>query len=131
MKLGNLNGGSSFSNPLRAKIDQVTSGKTSQYAGEVNFVNGLLDKFKVGISPQSAQGVISNVKKVEKGQMSEVSAHLRESLGFGRDAFVSASKGDLRQASVEALGSVLNAAGAAFKSTFTPTPSELKGNSPW
>ena len=37
----------------------------------------------------------------------------------------------LLDAAVEAFGSALNTAGAAFKSTFTPTPAEKLGNDPW
>lgn len=131
MGIKNLKLGGPLNNPLRNDIQQVTSGKKSDYANQVHGVNGLLDKMGIGISKSSASGVINNVQKVEKGQMSEVSAHLRESLGFGKDAFDSLSKGNLKQGSVEAFGSVLNAGGAAFKSTFTPTPMEKLGLDPF
>jgi hypothetical protein len=131
MPINKLSSGLKLNNPLRTEINQVTQGKKSDYANQVHGVNKLLDGFGVGISKQSAQGVIGNVQKVEAGTMSEISAHLREAKGFGRDAFESFSKGQVKQGAVEAFGSALNTAGAAFKSTFTPTPAEKLGNDPW
>lgn len=131
MGFNKITSGPKLNHPLRTEINKATDGKASDYANQVHGVNSLLDKHGVGISKASAQGVIGNVQKVEKGEMSEISAHLREARGFGRDAFESFAKGHVKQGSVEAFGSVLNTAGAAFKSTFTPTPAEKKGNDPW
>lgn len=120
-----------FRNPSRHEIDQTTQGKKSDYSHAVSGVNQILDKGNLGISDRSKNSVIDNVIQVEKGQRSEVNAHQREALNFGRDAFTSFTKGHLKQGAVEALGSGLNAAASVFKSTYTETPSEKKGIGPW
>ncbi|RKG54516.1 hypothetical protein D7X30_28765 [Corallococcus sp. AB011P] len=120
-----------FKNPSRLQIDQTTQGKKSDYSHAVSGVNQMLDKGNFGISDRSKSSVINNVIQVEKGQRSEVNAHQREALNFGRDAFVSISKGQFKQGAVEALGSGLNAAASGFKSTYTPTPHEKQGIDPW
>ncbi|RKG77200.1 hypothetical protein D7W79_15915 [Corallococcus exercitus] len=120
-----------FRNPSRQQIDTTTQGKTSDYSHSVSGVNQILDKGNIGISDRSRNSVIDNVKKVETGQRSEVNAHQREALNFGRDAFVSFSKGDFKQGAVEAFGSGLNGAASVFKSTFTQTPHEKQGIGPW
>lgn len=126
-----VNGNHSFFNPSRKQIDQTTQGKTSVYSQQVEGMNQILDKNHIGISDRSRDSVIDNVNKVERGERSEVNAHQREALNFGRDAFQSARNGNYKQASVEAFGSGLNAAGSLFKSTYTETPHEKQGNSPW
>ncbi|RKI74776.1 hypothetical protein D7X55_01620 [Corallococcus sp. AB049A] len=120
-----------FKNPARLDIDKTTQGKTSDYSHAVSGVNQILDRGNIGISDRSRNSVIDNVKKVETGARSEVNAHQREALNFGRDAFVSISKGQFKQGAVEALGSGLNAAASGFKSTYTPTPHEKQGIDPW
>ncbi|RKH53838.1 hypothetical protein D7Y23_02195 [Corallococcus sp. AB050B] len=120
-----------FKNPARLDIDKTTQGKTSDYSHAVSGVNQILDRGNIGISDRSRNSVIDNVKKVETGARSEVNAHQREALNFGRDAFVSFSKGQFKQGAVEALGSGLNAAASGFKSTYTPTPHEKQGIDPW
>lgn len=120
-----------FRNPSRQQIDQTTQGKTSDYSHAVSGVNQILDKNSIAISDRSKNSVIDNVNKVETGARSEVNAHQREALNFGRDAFTSFSKGQFKQGGVEALGSGLNAAASVFKSTYTETPSEKKGIGPW
>ncbi|RKH71202.1 hypothetical protein D7X96_09160 [Corallococcus interemptor] len=120
-----------FKNPARLDIDKTTQGKTSDYSHAVSGVNQILDRGNIGISDRSKNSVIDNVKKVETGARSEVNAHQREALNFGRDAFVSFSKGQFKQGAVEALGSGLNAAASGFKSTYTPTPHEKQGIDPW
>jgi hypothetical protein len=119
-----------FKLPSRSQIDQTTQGKQSDYSHAVRGVNQILDKASIGISDRSRNSVIDNVIQVEKGQRSEVNAHQREALNFGKDAFVSLSKGHFKQGAVEALGSGLNAAASVFKSTYTPTPHELRGIDP-
>ena len=120
-----------FKNPARLDIDKTTQGKTSDYSHAVSGVNQILDRAQIGISDRSKNSVIDNVKKVETGARSEVNAHQREALNFGRDAFVSFSKGQFKQGAVEALGSGLNAAASGFKSTYTQTPHEKQGIAPW
>jgi hypothetical protein len=119
-----------FKIPARNQIDQTTQGKTSDYSHAVQGVNQILDKNGIGISERSKNSVISNVKQVEKGQRSEINAHQREALNFGRDAFVSFGKGQFKQGSVEALGSGLNAAASLYKTLYTPTPLEQRGIDP-
>ncbi|MFP2958529.1 hypothetical protein ACLEPN_11950 [Myxococcus sp. 1LA] len=120
----------SFQNPMRQQIDQTTQGKKSDYAHAVGGVNQILDRGNVGISARSQASVMDNVKKVETGERSEVNAHQREALNFGRDAFQSARQGNYKQASVEAFGSTVNGLASMFKSTFTETPSEKQGITP-
>ncbi|RKH19829.1 hypothetical protein D7Y13_18695 [Corallococcus praedator] len=120
-----------FLNPSRKQIDSTTQGKKSDYAQQVSGVNQLLDKNGIGISDRSRNSVLDNVVKVERGERSEVNAHQREALNFGRDAFQSAKQGHVKQALVEAFGSGLNAAGSVFKSTYTQTPHEKQGIAPW
>ncbi|WP_223632862.1 hypothetical protein [Corallococcus sp. EGB] len=120
-----------FQNPSRQQVDRTSDGSKSVYGQQVNGMNYFLDKRNVGISDRSRDSVIDNVIKVESGERSEINAHQREVVGFARDAFESFRKGDVRQGTVEAAGSVLNAAGSVFKSTYTETPSEKKGIGPW
>ncbi|RKH74555.1 hypothetical protein [Corallococcus aberystwythensis] len=119
-----------FKNPSRQQVDRTSDGSKSDYGQQVSGMNQFLDKRNVGISDRSRDSVIDNVVKVERGERSEINAHQREVVGFARDAFDSFRKGDFRQGSVEALGSVLNAAGSVFKSTYTQTPSEKRGIDP-
>ncbi|GMT99558.1 hypothetical protein KH5H1_36770 [Corallococcus caeni] len=120
-----------FKNPSRLQVDRTSDGSKSVYGQQVNGMNYFLDKKNVGISDRSRDSVIDNVVKVERGERSEINAHQREVVGFARDAFESFSKGNVRQGSVEAAGSVLNAAGSVFKSTYTQTPHEKQGIHPW
>ncbi|WP_164000681.1 hypothetical protein [Pyxidicoccus caerfyrddinensis] len=120
-----------FQNPSRKQIDQTTHGKKSDYGQQVGGVNQLLDKSGIGISDRSRASVIDNVKKVEKGERSEVNAHQREAITFARDSFQSAKSGHFKQAAVEAFGSGLNAAGSVFKSAYTETSHEKSGITPW
>nr|QLH55637.1 hypothetical protein [Myxococcus xanthus] len=120
-----------FQNPMRQQIDATTQDKQSDYAHAVGGVNQILDRGNIGISSRSQASVLDNVKKVETGARSEVNAHQREALNFGRDAFDSAKKGNYKQASVEAFGSGVNALASAFKSTYSETPNEKKGIGPW
>ncbi|QDE66146.1 hypothetical protein [Myxococcus xanthus] len=119
-----------FQNPMRQQIDQTTQGKKSDYAHAVGGVNQILDRANIGISSRSQASVIDNVKKVETGERSEVNAHQREALNFGRDAFENAKKGNYKQAGVEAFGSTVNGLASLFKSTYTETPSEKRGIAP-
>ncbi|MBZ4329357.1 hypothetical protein ACIHQR_17285 [Corallococcus coralloides] len=119
-----------FRDPSRHQIDQSTHGKTSDYSHAVGGVNQLLDKNGIGISERSKSSVIDNVNKVETGARSEVNAHQREALNFGRDAFESIRKGQFKQGAVEAFGSGLNAAASVYKSLSTPTPAEQRGIDP-
>jgi hypothetical protein len=119
-----------FKQPNRHQIDQATQGKKSDYAQQVQGVNSLLDKHDVQISSRSKASVIDNVHKVESGQRSEINAHQREAVTFGRDAFVSAKQGNYRQAAAEATGSVLNTFASFGKATYTPTPLEKLGVDP-
>jgi hypothetical protein len=121
----------SFSNPSRNQIDQVTQGKKSDYAQQVGGVNQILDRNGIAISDRSLRSVTDNVRQVETGQRSEVNAHQREAVTFARDAFESFRTGQHKQASVEAFGAVLNTAGSLFKSLYTQTPDEKKGQTPW
>ncbi|WP_426756762.1 hypothetical protein [Myxococcus sp. Y35] len=121
----------SFQNPRRQQIDETTQGKTSDYAHAVGGVNQILDRGNIGISSRSQASVIDNVKKVETGARSEVNAHQREAMNFGRDAFQSARQGNYKQASVEAFGSGVNALASVYKSTYSETPNEKKGIGPW
>ncbi len=119
-----------FQNPMRQQIDQTTQGKKSDYAHAVGGVNQILDRGNIGISARSQASVIDNVKKVETGDRSEVNAHQREALNFGRDAFESVKKGQFKQASVEAFGSTVNALASGYKSLYTETPLEKRGITP-
>lgn len=119
-----------FQNPMRQQIDATTQGKKSDYAHAVGGVNQILDRGSIGISARSQASVIDNVKKVETGERSEVNAHQREALNFGRDAFESAKKGNYKQAGVEAFGSTINGLASLFKSTYTETPGEQRGITP-
>jgi len=126
-----LNPQHTFSNPDRQDIHDATKAKKTDYPQQVNGVNQILDKNGISISARSKASVLSNVETVEAGKRSEINAHQREALTFGRDAFESAKKGNLKQASVEALGSGLNAAGSVYKALYHETPMEKKGFSPW
>ncbi|MCP3099797.1 hypothetical protein LZ198_13060 [Myxococcus sp. K15C18031901] len=125
-KVGHL-----FKNPSRQQIDQTTQGKKSDYSQQVSVVNQVLDQNGITISDRSKASVIDNIKKVETGERSEVTAHGREAVTFARDSFESAKKGEYKQASVELTGAVLNSAGIAYKAVITPTPGENRGNTPW
>ncbi len=120
-----------FSNPARQQIDQATQGKKSDYAQQVGGVNQILDRNGINISDRSRRSVVDNVTRVESGQRSEVNAHQREALTFARDSFQSARSGQYKQAAVEGFGAVLNTAGSLFKSVYSQTPDEKKGQTPW
>ncbi len=124
-------GKSPFVFARRKQIDDVASPSTSVYGQQVQGVNAFLDRNGVNISARSQASVIDNVQKVETGQRSEVNAHQREAVTFARDAYESARSGQYRQAAVELTGSVVNAGGSVFKSTYTQTPSEKGGVDPW
>ncbi|MHA7631590.1 hypothetical protein [Corallococcus sp. M7] len=124
-------GSHTFRFPSRQQIDSVSDGAKSVYGQQVSGMNLFLDKNNFRISDRSRDSIIDNVKKVESGERSEINAHQREVVGFARDAFDNFQKGDYRQAGVEALGSVLNAAGSVFKSTYTQTPHEKQSIDPW
>ena len=125
-----INPNHQFNSPSRQEIHDATKDKKSDYAQQVHGVNQILDKNHFSISDRSKASVLDNVAKVETGDRSEINAHQREALNFGRDAFESVRKGDYRQAGITAFGSGLNALGSMFKSTYTETPLEKRGVTP-
>ncbi len=99
------------SHERRDHIRQQAYEKPSFYGKLVRPVNDGLQKGGYGISPSSYHSVQQNLDGVHGGSRSQSEAHFREAAGFGRDATHSYSRGDYRQAGMEALGSAVNTAG--------------------
>ena len=112
----------------------------SCYGGLVGPVNSALQRGGYGITQQSYESVMGNLQGVANGSMHQYQAHGNEARGFARDAAASFSRGQYGQGSMEAAGSAINTAGAAFYGTANayaqgkhgqPTTPERRGNDPW
>jgi hypothetical protein len=93
---------------LRKDIAGQVRTYPSFYGSAVGFVNGLLLKAGLGISPASYKSVMDNVQKVAQKEMNQSEAHRRESGTFLQDGVMSLVDGNPGQAYVEFSGAAIN-----------------------
>ncbi|WP_232436701.1 hypothetical protein [Burkholderia ubonensis] len=80
------------------------------YSAAVQAVSTVLGNNGLGITEQSQASVLDNLEGISKGKQTHTSAHMAESLSFGKDALGHLQKGEFRDGAVTAFGSAINAA---------------------
>ncbi|KIP14999.1 hypothetical protein KY49_2083 [Burkholderia sp. MSHR3999] len=115
--LGALQSRGGQSTPLGRRENVTTeAGKYAEqsnatyYSAAVQAVSTVLGNNGLGITEQSQASVLDNLEGISKGKQTHTSAHMAESLSFGKDALEHARRGELRDGAVTAFGSALNAA---------------------